>query len=313
MNQSNTPQGGNSNKGLLITIIVLLAALLIVLSILILILTKREQTPQQTLEITTTAPAATLPEEQIYHANNDHSLQADDLAPPQTTPTDVPAITLETTTSPAMPEIDTKSIFREVLQEIHDNHAYQDIYFEPFNDDDTDIGHFVISDVDRDGKEELIVLWDDSFMAAMIAVIYGTDAAGNVTVEYSGFPALTFYSNGIITEGISHNQGLAGEFWPYTASRYNAATDVYDIVGFVDAWDSHYNETDYEGNAFPSYADTSGTGIVYYIGDPSYEKQGQPVDVTEYKAWENKLLSGANELVLNFQTITNENIRNATA
>ena len=312
MNQSNTPQGGNSTKGLLIAIVALLAALLIVLTILILVLTKREKTPQQTLETAATAPATTLPEEQIYHADDGHSLQADVLATAQTSPTDVPAITIETMTPPAMPETDTHAVYREVLQSIHDNHAYQDMIFEAFTEDETDIGEFVISDVDRDGKDELIVLWNDTFMAAMIAVIYGTDTAGNVTVEYSGFPALSFYSNGIITESISHNQGLAGEFWPYSVFRYNASTDAFDAVGFVDAWDSHYNETDYEGNAFPSYADTSGTGIVYYIGDPSYEKQDQPVDVTEYEAWRNKLLSGANELVLNFQTITNDNIRNAT-
>ena len=309
MNQPNTPHGGNSTRGLLIAIIALLAALLVVLTILILVLTRRERSPQPALETTVTAPAATLPEEQIYHVNDEQSFSIDATVPAPAAPAEVPSVTLETTPQPVMPAEDTRAIFREVLQEIHDKHAYQDISFEPFNADDTDIGEFVISDVDRDGKEELFVSWNDTFMAAMLGVIYGTDAAGNVQVEYIGFPAITIYSNGLITEGVSHNQGLAGEFWPYSISRYNAVTDVYDAVGFVDAWDSRLSETDYNDNPFPSYADTSGTGIVYYIGDPDYEKQDQPVDITEYEAWHKKTFGGANEIVLNFQTISNENIQ----
>ena len=54
------------------------------------------------------------------------------------------------------------------------------------------------------------------------------EASGELYEELSQFPMLTFfYDNATIGAGISHNQGYAGEFWPYTFYTYDAANDSY--------------------------------------------------------------------------------------
>ena len=53
-------------------------------------------------------------------------------------------------------------------------------------------------------------------VAGMRALIYDTDENGGLRLQFSEFPNLTFYDNGAIQAGWSHNQGLAGDFWPYT-------------------------------------------------------------------------------------------------
>ena len=285
----------NSNRGLLIAIICLLAALVSCLVILIVVLLSKGNSSQQTLStesLSTSVPEATLPIEETIPATE--------------------AQTVIETPEPS-PAGDERLIFREVLQSIHDNHSYQDAIFEPLTPDDQDIGHFDIRDFDGDGKDELLVLWDDTSMAAMVGILYGVNDSGEVFIENWCFPSLRIYSNGIIEADISHNQGLAGAFWPYYFSRYNPETDSYEGIGGADAWDKSLAEVDYDGNPYPEYADTSQSGIVYYIDDPDYEKRGQPVDVTEYEAWHQELLSGADQIAIVPKLISNEMILASTS
>ena len=76
--------------------------------------------------------------------------------------------------------------------------------------------------------------------------------------ELSQFPMLTFYDNATIGAGISHNQGYAGEFWPYMFYTYDAANDSYRAEYFVDAWDKSLSDVNYNGEAFPDDADKDG-------------------------------------------------------
>ena len=149
-----------------------------------------------------------------------------------------------------------------------------------------------ITDIDGDGYEELYLVQDGGYMAAMIALILDGQG-GELRTELSEFPALTFYSNGCIRADASHNQGLAGEFWPYVLYRYDAESDSYQCVAMVDAWDSAIYPRDDTGNAFPKDVDVSGKGIVYYIAEngESYGRGGTfegvtPVDQADFDAWE---------------------------
>ena len=82
---------------------------------------------------------------------------------------------------------------------------------------------FAVYDVDHDGREELVFCYTATSMASMTAKIYDYDeASGELYEELSQFPMLTFYDNATIGAGISHNQGYAGEFWPYTFYTYDA-------------------------------------------------------------------------------------------
>ncbi len=165
---------------------------------------------------------------------------------------------------------------------------------------------FAVFDIDEDGEKELIVQNTTACMAAMVEYIFDADASGNITEEFIGFPSTEYYTGGYVTCGVSHNQGLDGRFWPYGLSRYNSSTDTYEDFAFVSAWDSELSLTGYDGEPFPFDADTSGTGIVYYISEHGTETG--PMDVTEYEAWYNSLMAGRSKISIPFMNITEANI-----
>ena len=142
----------------------------------------------------------------------------------------------------------------------------------------------------------------------MTAKIYDYDeASGELYEELSQFPMLTFYDNATIGAGISHNQGYAGEFWPYTFYTYDAANDSYRAEYFVDAWDKSLSDVNYNGEAFPDDADKDGDGIVYYLDAPDGSETGEPLDRDAF----DQLISEnvGNEENIPFQDLTEDAIR----
>lgn len=148
-----------------------------------------------------------------------------------------------------------------------------------------------IADVDGDGYEELYLVQDGGYMAAMVALILDGQG-GKLRAELSEFPTLTAYDNGCIRADASHNQGLAGDFWPYALYRYDAESDSYQRIAQVDAWDGRLHPQDYAGNPFPKDADVSGSGIVYYVAEDGelYGQDGAfavaPMDQADFEKWE---------------------------
>ena len=163
------------------------------------------------------------------------------------------------------------------------------------DDLDPELGDFsenklAICDVNGDGKPELIVIFSATHMGAQQGFVCGFDEkTGKLTVEYSGFPSLEFFDNGSIKEGVSHNQGLAGEFWPYSVSKFNKETGEYELAGSVDAWSEEEFPKDFEGKSFPDKVDKTGDGFIYYICDEGAGLDGEkPLDTPVYKEWETK-------------------------
>lgn len=88
--------------------------------------------------------------------------------------------------------------------------------------DDREENTFAICDVDGDGADELVLLWDYALAyCGELGLVYGYDS-GAVHRELLEFPDLMFYENGIVTAGISHKQGRSGRFWPLYLYRYEA-------------------------------------------------------------------------------------------
>ena len=148
-----------------------------------------------------------------------------------------------------------------------------------------------IADVDGDGYEELYLVQDGGYMAAMVALILDGQG-GKLRAELSECPTLTAYNTGCIRADASHNQGLAGDFWPYALYRYDAESDSYQRIARVDAWDGRLHPQDYAGNPFPKDADVSGAGIVYYVAEDGelYGEDGAfataPMDQADFEKWE---------------------------
>ena len=150
---------------------------------------------------------------------------------------------------------------------------------------------YAITDIDGDGFEELLLMQDTGVMASMDYLVLDGQG-GQLRAELEAFPSLTFYENGYVRADASHNQGLAGDFWPYALYRYDAESDSYQQVAVADAWDGSIHPQDYAGNPFPKDADVSGAGIVYYVAEngESYGESGTPdvapMDQADFQKWE---------------------------
>lgn len=199
----------------------------------------------------------------------------------------------------------------KALETLRQEHIFPDGTSCGFDDSfNIEENKFAIYDVDGDGTEELIILYTDTYSAGMVGLVLSYDSAGeNLVTELMEFPALTFYDNGIIKAEWSHNQGFAGDFWPYNLYQYVAESDSYILVGSVDAWDKEIAAEDGEQNQFPDDIDSSGTGVVYYIMTNGEYDNTNPVDVSDYEQWLNTCLGSASECQVDYWNLTEVNIR----
>ncbi len=171
------------------------------------------------------------------------------------------------------------------------------------------LNQFAVFDVDGDGAEELVLLFTNTYTAGMAGYVCAYDrGTGALRTQLIEFPMLTFYDNGAVTAGWSHNQGRAGDsLWPYTLYRYDAASDSYVQAAMVDAWSKDYAREAGLAEPFPEGIDRSGAGVVYYIMTDSYDPI-RPVDAADYEAWRTEQLGGAEELAPPYRDLTEANI-----
>ena len=200
--------------------------------------------------------------------------------------------------------------YGEILWDVYYLGEIEGIEYTAPNREGNKNGDFAIYDIDGDGLEELLLSFDGGNMASMSEYIWGYKN-GSTHVELCEFPSMRYYNNGVIEVDWSHNQGLAGDFWPYSAYSYNSETDEYQEFASVDAWDkvSTGVEVNWKGETFPSGIDADGNGIVYYISPA--DEDGYYVDGKDYESWRNSYLDGAEEIkeeVIAFQPLNEENI-----
>lgn len=170
--------------------------------------------------------------------------------------------------------------------------------------------HFAVTDIDGDGREELIVSYANASMAGMFEMVYDYNpVSGELKREFLDFPALTYYNNGIIKAEWSHNQG-PGEFWPFTLYRYEPDSDSYETVGVVDTWDKAIREEWYEGQPFPDELDTDGDGTMYHIckeGEVySYKYEDYKYNQADFDEWFSGYTEGAKELFIEYHPMEYE-------
>lgn len=234
-------------------------------------------------------------------------------------------ILTETATQPQTEEASEnvygKQTYREVLETIYYNRKLPLFSSEQTLSDNYDIeeNDFLIYDIDNDGSDELIFKLTNYYTAGMVGLIYDHDAEGNLVLQFSAYPAFTFYENGAVKVGAAHNQGHSGRFWPYSMYRYDRETDSYELFGSVEALDleiveminAEREEIDrMDMLEYPYEADTSNSGFVYYIRYGQNNDEIEPVDVTEYNEMDREFTGGTEPLELEFIKLTEENIQN---
>lgn len=160
--------------------------------------------------------------------------------------------------------------------------------------DKNDVNVYAVHDVDGDGVRELIVRWmpEGAIGSAWGTSVYGAGGAE----KFHGYGRLTFYSNGVISEPWSHNQGQASAIWSYRL--YRRSGGGYTELGSVRAISSRMEQ-------FPQSADLDGDGVVYYLGEDALTEE-HAVDNAAYEAWRAEYLAGAEILPVRYLPLTEE-------
>lgn len=176
---------------------------------------------------------------------------------------------------------------------------------------------YAITDIDGDGYEELIINYSTASMAGMFATIYGYNPeTDTLTQEFMSFPSVTFYDNGIIKADASHNHSY-GELWPFGLYQYDADTDSYTQIGYIDSWSKELTATYYDYSSeqelpFPDDLDTDQDGVLYNIqeGNPenyTWNYEDYHYNEADYQKWYDSYLNNAKEITPKFQPIDSEN------
>lgn len=165
---------------------------------------------------------------------------------------------------------------------------------------------FAVTDIDGDGREELIICYANATMAGMFEVIYDYDPErGQLRQEFLMFPSITYYDNDVIIAQASHNHSRGEDFWPIDLYRYRADSDAYKWIGHVDTWSRNFSETfdGVENKPFPEELDADGDGILYNIQDESpdsvsYDYEDYRFNKADYEAWYQEIMAGAKEVTV---------------
>lgn len=174
--------------------------------------------------------------------------------------------------------------------------------------------HFAVTDIDGDGREELIVSYVNATMAGMEEIIYDYDPAlGKLKRELTQWPALTYYDNGIIKAEASHNH-THGEFWPFALYQYEAESDSYQQIAYVHTWDKEISDV-YEDQPFPDELDTDGDGTLFNISEgaeATYEYEDYKYNQADFEEWYNGMMEGAKEISIEYRPLEYESFADFT-
>lgn len=165
---------------------------------------------------------------------------------------------------------------------------------------------FAVTDVDTDGKEELVVVYDPGIVADAKGYIIDCDRdTKEIYIQFEEFPAFIFLSNGNLKVLSSHNQGY-GDMWPYLFYQYCAESDTYELIGYVNSVDKDILALNGIEEQYPKDVDISGSGTVYYIGKDTWGTE--PVDKKDYLSWLKRNYGDDSEKEISFLALTEENI-----
>lgn len=209
-------------------------------------------------------------------------------------------------------EAAARKAFKTALIGINEQHSLPDGQPLDWNEfSDMTKNEFAIYDVDQDGKEELLIIYNDASMAGMLEIVYAFDSStSSLRQQILDFPGFTYYKNGILEAPLSHKTDVPSgdDFWPYSLYQYDPEDDAYHNIAMVDSWNKSVAETGYDGTAFPKEKDLDQDGVVYYILKEGEYEYKNPIDRDEYDRWLEGYIQNSAILDIPYVNITQENI-----
>ena len=217
----------------------------------------------------------------------------------------------EEVTEPTKSNVYEKQTYHDVLYNMYYNCEFPDWDYKNY-DKDVSID-FAVYDIDSDGRDELLVTFDNRSV-----YVYDHNADGNLIKQFSGYINTNFYENGAVRVYSAHNQTHSFEVHPFEMYKYNSETDSYDKCGGVygidkDIVDMINQEKEEVGMTdfleYPSEYDTSNSGTVYYISPDWSDEAGEPLDVAEYNEYYEQFTENTDIIDIPFMKLTEKNIK----
>lgn len=164
---------------------------------------------------------------------------------------------------------------------------------------DRQLRYFSLADINADGQEELI-LFDLTIRGYGYVLGYDQDSA-QVKILLEGPSTMEFYHNGAVKVPDVDYPGN------HSIYLYQPQVDSYQQIAFVTSWVEALDPTDENGNPYPTQIDVSNTGTVYTVETPD-SHGADPMDLSDYLAWEEEIIPASQRLTLNFRFLSQENI-----
>lgn len=172
---------------------------------------------------------------------------------------------------------------------------------------------FAISDIDGDGREELIIRIGNLDNMPIEEIVYGYNPeTDQIVKEIDEYPGANYYSNGSVMATMSHNHSLGMNFWPYIVYNYDKASDTYTYMYSVATWEKDTAETDENGNPFPVEQDVDEDGVIYIVKDANGNELSDIRDVDQYNTWHDSIFGGANISTQSWIGISKDNYASYT-
>ena len=183
-----------------------------------------------------------------------------------------------------------KSAYRSVLDDIYYNQQFPNGLELDYNGSDLSENKFGVYDIDGDGRDELLIAYTTASTDSQMFLIYDfVEALDAVHEEFTGYPAATFYDNGVVRADWSHDPSTAegSDFQPFTLLVYDEGENTYEFLGSVCQQDN------------PD---------VYYQKLAGDENEAE-IDETVLKDWLDFCIGDAGQIEVPMVDLTEENIK----
>ena len=177
---------------------------------------------------------------------------------------------------------------------------------------------FAIVDVDRDGRDELIIRWTTAALMSWCYTceVFEYDVENNKWRSEGFFnpDGLEFYDNGIVFNLHLHNQNYGDTVYPYSIVEYNKEDDkyVFDESSGVFCLDKPYFQA--RSEKIPDWfreIDVEKKGVVYSITYRGYDSD-RFYSQSDYDKFINDLIGKAKKVDIQFLPLTKKNIEAIT-
>lgn len=173
---------------------------------------------------------------------------------------------------------------------------------------------FAISDINQDGKKELLVEYEIETNPGVLTGIWQWDEGSKKLVLKDTLGGTgRYYSNGVVSIDLSHNHTNGEAIWPYELYQHQPQTGKYEDFAYAWCTDMVFGG---ENGAYKAEEDSDQDGVIYYfrLGDDRGQplEDAEPHTKAEYDAFVAQYTPEDKAIALDWKDLTIENASRLT-